>query len=799
MPVRHALPSEAAAATARSHVGPRQWPALSLQGAQPRLGAGLKPVTVAVCLALGGMAHAHQPDDAASARPDTNMAPVQLARTAGQDAPRQLASRARTLPTIITTGTRSERALRDIPASAQQIDEADIETRQIDDIRELAETVPNVTVERRSNHMGINTRDGRSGNAGFNIRGLDGNRVLMLVDGVRMPRGYSFGGSSRDNVDIGLLERVEVIKGPSSALYGSDGIGGVVQFFTRSPESYLKDGRSFGGQAGLAYEGDSRTVRAGGTVAGAASDSVQWLLSGSAAKGHALRNKGDNPSFGPQRTEPNPEDNRDLALLGKLVWKPDGVQHHTFTAEHVQKRDELELLAQYGASIRGVTTLTAAGETDNRRHRLSWQGQFRLQAPLADTVRTTVAWQRLRSFEHYENTRQRLPGQVRNTVDHENLWQLNAQAEKTVSAGDLAHKLAYGADVSRTRADNLQTGQTPPAGERFPLKRFPDSTETAVGLYVQDEIIGERWSITPGLRWDSYRIATRQDGFAGNATSQNGSAVSPRLGGTFNLNDDWTLYGQWATGFRTPGADQLNRFFENPIGFYKTVPNPDLKPEKAQHVELGIKGEGENWRLEASAFHGRYRDFILDNHRVGGRGTAEDPLVFQSVNTGRATIHGFEIAGEYQLRQLAGGTLSLPAAFGMARGRSKDTDQPINSIQPARLNLGLRYERGDWSAQLDVTHRQGKKARDVAVPSDPRAARTVFFRPGSSTTLDLGGQWRLWRHASGEVRLNAAVQNLTDRKYWRWSDVQGLSESLSILDAYSQPGRTVSLAITATF
>lgn len=123
----------------------------------------------------------------------------------------------------------------------------------------------------------------------------------------------------------------------------------------------------------------------------------------------------------------------------------------------------------------------------------------------------------------------------------------------------------------------------------------------------------------------------------------------------------------------------------------------------------------------------------------------------------------------------------------------------VRHIQPARLNLGLRYERGDWSAQLDVTHRQGKKARDVAVPSDPRAARTVFFRPGSSTTLDLGGQWRLWRHASGEVRLNAAVQNLTDRKYWRWNDVPGLSESLPTLDAYSQPGRTVSLAITATF
>lgn len=769
-----------------------------------RHGIPLKPVALATLLVLGGIAHAQQ---APQAWPATAGHMPQATPQGGQGSPasrqagveRHAAARPQALPVIITTGTRSERALREIPASAHSIDSSDIEERQLDDIRELADTVPNVTVERRSNHMSINSRDGRSGNASFNIRGLDGNRVLMLVDGVRMPRHYNFGASSRDNVDIGLVERVEVIKGPSSALYGSDGIGGVVQFFTRSPATHLQDGRTLGGQAGLAYEGESRTVRAGATIAGAASEQVQWLLSGSTARGHALRNKGENAGTGPQRTEPNPEDNRDHALLGKLVWKPDGRQTHTFSAEHVTKQDELTLLAQYGASVRGVTTLTAAGETDNRRNRLSWQGLFTLDAAAADTLRTTLAWQKLRSHEHYENTRARLPAQVRDTTDHEGLWQLNTQAEKTLRTRDLAHRLTYGADVSRTRTDNLQTGQTPPAGETFPLKRFPDTTETMLGLYMQDEIIGDGWSIIPGLRWDRYRIATVQDGFAGTATSLRGSAVSPRLGATLDLDQDWTLYGQWATGFRTPGADQLNRFFENPIGFYRTVPNPTLKPEKAQHVELGIKGEGASWRLEASAFHGRYRNFILDNQRVAGRGTATDPLVFQSVNTGRATIHGIELNGEYRLHGLAGGMLSLPAAFGMARGRSKDTGQPLNTVQPARLNLGLHYARGNWSARLDLTHRRGKRQKDVEVPSDPRAASTIFFRPPASTTIDLGGQWTMWRQGSSTVRLHAAIFNLTDRKYWRWSDVQGLPDNLGTLDAYSQPGRTLSLGLTATF
>lgn len=702
------------------------------------------------------------------------------------------------LPTMVVTGSRSERALREVPASAQVVDAQQLQEQQLQDIRELAETLPNVAVERRSNRMSINSADGRARNAGFNIRGLDGNRVLMLVDGVRMPRGYSFGASSRDNVDFGLIERVEVIKGPSSALYGSDGIGGVVQFFTRSPENYLKDGKRLGGQAGLSYEGANRGLRLGATLAGRAGESVQWLLSGSGLKAKALDNKGDNDSAGPARTAPNPEDARDTSLLGKLVWTPSARQRHTFAAEHVSKRSEIDILTQYGLrGAGGVTTLTAAGRTSNRRSRLSWQGRFDVATPVADSLRATVAHQRLRSLEHYDNTRTPAAGQVRDTLDHENLWQVNLQAEKLLRTAALAHKLAYGLDYARTRADNVQTGVTPPAGERFPLKRFPDTTESTLGLFLQDEIIGEGWSLIPGLRWDRYRISAKQDGFGGTAHGKSGSALSPRLGATFDVTPDWTLYGQYATGFRTPGADQLNRFFENPIGNYTTVPNPSLKPEKARHFELGAKGQGQAWRLEAAVFYGRYRDFILDNQRVRGSGRPGDPLVFQAVNTGRATISGFEIAGEYRLRNVAGGTLSFPAAFGMARGRAAN-HAPINTIQPARLNLGVRYAQATWSVRLDMAHRFAKKAKDVSGNTDPRQVSAQFLPP-SATTFDLSGQWQLWRHASGDVRLTAAVHNLTNRKYWRWSDVQGLAPTLSTLDAYSQPGRKFSATLIASF
>lgn len=766
-------------------------------GAQSRQADGLSsfkavrlPLAAAAGLLLGGSVGA-QPADGASGT--AGMAPASH-QVVGQSMV------GRDLPSVVVTGSRSERDVKEVPATIEAITSEQIEERQVTDIREAAELIPNVSVERRSNRMSLagGLTDGRSNNAGFNIRGLDGNRVLMLVDGIRAPRSYSFGGSSRDNVDFGLIERVEIIKGPSSALYGSDGIGGVVQLFTRDPASYLKGGKTFGGEAGVGYEGESNARRVGATLAGQAGPSLQWLLSGSFARAHALETRGDNFSASPLRTAPDPERGRDKALLGKLVLTPNAWQKHVFTGEYVDKKTELDLLSQYGAVSRGVTTTSARGTTDNGRHRLSWQGRFDLGASWVDTVRTTLAYQRFRSEEYYENTRRGLAGQVRNTLDHENTLQANVQMEKTLRAGALAHKLTWGLDATRIGADNLQTGVTPPAGEAFPLKRFPDTTETSYGLFVQDEIIGNGWSVIPGLRWDHYKISADSAGFSGTATSKSGSALSPRLGATLDLSRDWTLYGQYATGFRTPGADQLNRFFENPIGFYRTVPNPNLKPEKAQHLEFGVKGRGEQWSLGAAVFHGRYRDFILDNQTVAGTGRPGDPLVFQAINIGNATISGFEVAGEYRLaRNASGGQWSLPAAFGMARGKDKDTGAPINTIQPARLNLGVRYAQSSWSVRLDVTHRWAKKASQVDDTLAPAASQ---FLPRASTTLDLGGQWRVWRDGSGrELRLTGAIHNLTNRKYWRWSDVQGLASNLPTIDAWSQPGRSVSVSLVGRF
>ena len=351
-------------------------------------------------------------------------------------------------------------------------------------------------------------------------------------------------------------------------------------------------------------------------------------------------------------------------------------------------------------------------------------------------------------------------------------------------------KITYGLDHTSAKVSNLQTGVTPPVGETFPLKRFPDTNETSTALYVQDELVKGAWSITPGVRFDSFRIKADQTGFGAQAVSLSGNATSPKLGVLYRATEQWSVFGNYAAGFRAPNAGQVNAFFENAVSNYKTIPNANLKPEKSQNLELGVRGHMQALSVEAAAFTGRYKDFIEDLQQVGGTGAPGNPLVFQSVNIGRVKLSGFEVKGDMRWGQWAGGQWSSPFAYGQTRGRDTTTGKPVNTVDPSRLTAGLRYDSGGWMARLDMTHAAAKKARDVSVAT----GSTQFLTP-SFTVLDLSGQWRIRK----DLRLNAGIYNLTDKKYWNWSDVRGVASTSNVLDAYTQPGRNVRVSLVADF
>ncbi|MBY0409469.1 MAG: TonB-dependent hemoglobin/transferrin/lactoferrin family receptor, partial [Burkholderiaceae bacterium] len=669
-----------------------------------------------------------------------------------------LAASGPALKAIVVSATRSQQDPDELPVSIDVIDATALEERQVRDIRDVASQLPNVSVTRAPARFSLASGStGRDQNAGFNIRGLDGNRVLMLVDGIRLSRSYAFSANSfgRDYLDIGLLQRIEVVRGATSALYGSDGMAGLVNFITADPVNFLPEGKNWGGRVSASHDGDDRGKRLGATVAGRPSDTVQWLVSANVGRSRALDNMGTHSEANADRTLPNPQKDKSDAILGKVVLTPGGGQRHVFTLEHADKGADYNLLtARAKPPLAATSVLSSTAFTTMKRSRGTWEGNWRVHTALADEVRAGISYQSASSREYVTEDRNTAPDRVRDVTYDESTWQANIQGGKLVRMGTgssaWVQKITYGLDHTSAQVENLQTGVTPPVGETFPLKRFPDTTETSTALYLQDEWMNGAWSITPGLRFDSYRIKASQAGFGGVAASLSGHATSPKFGVLYRVNPQWSVFGNYAAGFRAPNAGQVNAFFENPVGNYRTVPNAQLRPETSQNVELGVRGRLQALSVEAAAFAGRYKDFIEDQQRVSGRGVPGDPLVFQSINLGKVKLSGFEVKGRMDWGDFAGGRLSTPFAYGQTRGRDVLTGSPVNTVDPARLTAGLRYETTGGHLQLDVAHSDAKKDRDVFVA----AGSTQYLTP-AHTTLDLSGQWRIAK----DLRLNAGIYN----------------------------------------
>lgn len=710
-------------------------------------------------------------------------------------------SSAGTLKEVVISGSRNEQNPDEIPATVDIINRQTIEERQIRDLRDVARDLPNVSVQRspsRFTPAGVST--GRDRNSSVNIRGLDGNRVLMLEDGIRQPRSYAFSANAfgRDYLDIGLIQRVEVIKGSTSALYGSDGMAGLVNFITFDPENFLTPSKGIGGSASVSYDGDYNGKRVGGTVAGRFSPTLSWLIGGHYERGHELETKGDNDAPNLNRTEPNPEKNRDRAVLAKFVLDPGAGFRQVFTLQHVDKSIKYPNLYSAIAAppppLTATSTIGARSFTDMERDRFTWNGRFRLGTLLADDLQAVLSFQRADSREYVFEDRNTAADRVRDTRYKESTWQTYLQANKTIPMGDWAQKLNYGVEYVRSKVTNIQDGLVPAAGETFPLKRFPDTVEKYSAAFIQDEIVGGPWSITPGLRYDHFTLDASQNLFfppaIQPAASLKDSAWSPKLGILFRATPQWSVYGNYAAGFKAPNAGQVNAYFQNPVANYRTIPNPDLKPERSRTAELGVRGRFGGSSFDAAAFTGRFKDFIEEQVQIGGTFTPADPAVFQTINLGNVKISGFEFKGDVVLGQAAGGVFRTLFSYGRTKGRDTTTGNPVNSVNPGKAQLGLKYDTADWGARFDVTHYEKKKRDDIYT-----APGVTQFATPSATVFDLTGVWRIRR----DLRLNAGVYNLTDKKYFRWSDVRGATATFGPIDAYSQPGRYVRVSLVGDF
>jgi hemoglobin/transferrin/lactoferrin receptor protein len=683
-------------------------------------------------------------------------------------------------------------------ATVTVIDQARIAATLATDIREIVRYEPGISVRNDPFRFGLDT---------IAVRGLGGNRVAVEIDGIPAAGGFAVGSyadSGRAFVDAAFVDRVELLRGPASSLYGSDAIGGVVAMTTLTPARLLAPGAGpYVVRTEAGYDTENEAWRAAVLAAGTVG-AADWLVGYSRNEGHESETAAD--------VTPNPTDFTSDSVMVKLSGAVPGGPL-TFTAEAGRMQQATAVDAFLGVG-RFLNTTVLQGDDEMLRYRVSLRQALTGANAAFDSADWSVYWQGTETDQDTYEVRLAVPPrtppvQLDRAFDYdEGTFGFEITAIKSMAAGSVVHDLVYGIEATRSELEelrdglqtNLTTGATTPTilGETFPLRDMPLSTVVEAGVFAQDEIrlVDSRWTLVPALRVDYYDLSPQTDRIYREdnpSTSPVGVAelsFAPKLGAIWRVNDQLGVFFQYSHGFRSPPPEDVNIGLEIPLFNVRAIPNPDLQPETSDGFEVGVRLTGSLLALTASVFDTEYRDFIESKVNLGvdpGTGVT----LFQSQNVAEARIYGAEFDARVDAstwsRRLQGWTGRLAGSW--LRGEDRTRDVPLNSIDPPRLVLGVRYDAPSarWGSELAATAMEAQRNVD--------RSRADLYRTDGYATLD----WLANVSLSPRLRLNVGLFNLTDTRYIEWADVRGRVVGDPLIPYYTRAGFNASASLRYDF
>jgi hemoglobin/transferrin/lactoferrin receptor protein len=708
------------------------------------------------------------------------------------------------LDTVVTSATKSAKPLRETIGTVSLIDRKSLDEQLAGDFSEALRYEPNLSMRSAMSRFGLQD---------LNVRGIEGNRVLVEVDGIRVPDSFaigSFSNATRNTVDIEMLESIEVLRGPASSLYGSSALGGVVSLRTLDPNEMLQGAEYHVGTKSGYDSADQGWVQ----TANAALGFGTW--SGSISIDRHERSESDNfgrnDSLNSTRTKPNPQQQEGNSVLAKLVNRIGDDQLLRVTLDAGQDRTETDVLTSRVTTASGpsqITTTDLDGIDEQSHQRVSVDYEFATGLPLMHRALVQVYGQRSeteqQTFEDRSTRSAPNATPVLSERDRSFLFDQDIRGlEFTATAefdGSIAQTLTWGAEWIATDTEQLRTGitrnlatgtsSTVIGPDNFPVRDFPLSTTTEWAAYVQDEIRFAEGSFTllPGLRFDRFELDPEVDAIfsADNPgitpTNVSEQHVSPKLGALWQPWPALAVHAQYAEGFRAPPYADVNVGFTNLQFGYSAIPNPDLKSETSRGIEVGFRNEGRFGYSDVTWFDNRYDDFIESFVNIGF--DANGIMLFQSQNLTRVRIHGVEWRGLLELAELSDALsgFRINAALGGSAGKDLDTGTRLASIDPAKAVLGL-----SWNSADD---RFGAQLIGTGVKRNTKAAQGQFQTPGYGV-IDALARMRIGDHVDWRI----GVFNLADRKYWQASSVRGRTDADVTLDRFTESGRYVSTSVS---
>ena len=719
-----------------------------------------------------------------------------FAQSAPATTPQATAEDSTVLQKIVVKGKRvAPGSVADTPL-ATEITAKTLEEKQVTNFDDIG----------RSVDAGVNYS---RGDAGFNLRGLSGARILTTIDGIPIPyisnssRQGAFAPANAngggDTFDFDSLSSLDIVRGADSSKGGSGMLGGAIVLNTLEPEDLIPEGRDWGAIVKSTYDSENRSISSSAAAAKKIGN-TSILFQGGYRKGHERDNMGDNDSYGRSRTEADPADFDQHNLLFKLRQELEGGHRIGLTAERFRrdlKTDLREL--QGGTTPRNFRIDNYDGRELRDRDRVSLDYDYEAQSSDAffSSARATLYWLDLKKEAGSRGRTTTNVAYGRNNQIENETWGFSGTATKDFEYSGLSHSVRVGLDVGISSWSQYSWALCPTPTTCPALNNqaeVPNVDSQNLGLTFEDKIeIGNTGlALTPGFRFDWFNYNPSTGGsFASNTgltrfgdlNDRTEAGLSPKILATYDLTPDVQLYAQLAVGFRAPTVDELYSRFYNPTGRYAQLGNPDLEPEIGRGVEIGANFDTGDFTGRVAAFHTRYQNFIETVTSRDATGFTE----FNYTNVSAATISGIEASA---VKTFNNG-INLHASLAYAYGRNEDTGKYLRSVAPFKAIIGGGWSNDNYGFDLSST-------LSAAMPDDDVA--TTFDAPGYGV-VDLTAWWTP-EQLKG-LRIQGGVYNIFDQEHYNALAVRDVN--LTSVTAsqpqewYSEPGRTFKVSITKTF
>lgn len=622
---------------------------------------------------------------------------------------------------VVVSATRIEQNIEDVTRSVVVVSKDEIDIIQPQSIAEILSYQPNISI----------AGGPRPNNQTVNIRGLSGNKVLQSIDGVRQV--FESGHRPSYFLDPELLQSVEVIKGPVSALWGSGALGGVVAQNTVSANDLLAPNQDLGGFIKSGYNDNNHQVGTTTALAGR-SGSVDWLLSA------YYRDSNDIELGNDENLEGSAS--RDQGSLAKLQWQIDDAQSLAFNLRQAEANGSVP--SNGAADFNGSSNFLITRENKN--------GNFSVDYRI-DTKSPLINSQVMIYRNQVEMNESRVSDGRNDTTD---LDVLGLNINNLSKFGDIA--VLYGIDASQESFDTKRGGSNRPTP--------PEAKTDVWGGFVQVIVpLANVWSIELGARYDYF--ATEASNLNQDRSDND---VSPSAALTWQTTDWLSLSLRHDRAFRAASSEELyssgSHFCMGP-GFCNTfLPNPDLNAEQAANTEFlanmqfsDLAGD-DVLSINASIFENNVDNFIEQIVSNPSFFPVMDAGNTTWVNVDEAEIRGYELAADYQR-----GAFRMNVAYGRSRGEDKKTGEDLTDIPADTLTANLSY--GFMQRQLTA---------GVRLTSVNDQNRTNYSENTNATRYNgynVANFYMSWEPSLMKaLKIDLTVNNLSDKHYRRaWSEL----------------------------